>query len=570
MQLTELIKAARGEVPIDLLIKGPKVVNVLSGEIHKADVAVHKGYFLGFGNYEAREQIRADNKFICPGLIEGHLHIESTMLSPREFAWTVAQKGTCAVICDPHEIANVLGLEGIEYLLKITEDLPISIYLMAPSCVPATDMETSGASLKAKDLAKLCHNYPDRVLGLAELMNFPGVLNQDLEVLAKIEAAKDKIIDGHCPGLTGKDLNAYIIAGPGSDHETCFLQEAEEKLRKGMHLMIRQGSSEKNLKDLAPIVQATNSANISLVTDDRHPDDLYRSGHLDHNVRLAIQAGIPPILALQMVTINTARYFNLKKRGAIAPGYRADFLLLDDLNQFEISNVFLSGQEVCSEKCHWSDKFNPSVVPSIMNIGHLTEDMFAVSAQGQGLIKTIKIVPGQILTKMEPREPTVDQGLIVADPNKDICKLAVIERYYGTSNIGLGFVTGLGLKTGAIAGTVAHDSHNLIVAGLNDRDMLRAAQEVANIKGGLVVVKEGALLASLPLPLAGLMSTDPLVQVVKQLEELRSATAQLGCSPEMNIFMVLSFLALPVIPEIRLTDKGLVDVLSFQLTSLFC
>ncbi|GAB1409103.1 adenine deaminase [Desulfovibrionales bacterium] len=560
-----LIAQARGLAPVDLLLRDCQVINVLSGEIHHAHVAVSDGVIIGFGDYAARTVVQARGRYLCPGLIEGHIHIESTMLDPVRFARAVAAHGTAVVVCDPHEIANVLGLSGIKWLLDITANLPVEIYCMMPSCVPATHLETAGATIQAEDIAFMLRTYPSRILGLAEMMNYPGVLSEDPSVMAKLRVAPGRPIDGHAPGLTGHDLQAYILAGPASDHESCHLAEAREKLRSGMHLMIREGSSEKNLHDLVPLVQEYNSQNCSLVTDDRHCDDLLRYGHLDYTVRLAIAQGIPPLRAIQMASINTARYFGLHRRGAIAPGFRADFMLLDDLEELSIAEVYLAGQPT---KAHsWAA--GPSIHTVTKSV-HIAMDP-PVSLQipaPAGPVRVIQVVPGQIVTESVELLPTVEHGRIVADPKRDIAKLAVLERHHGSGHIGLGLVRGLGLQRGALASTVAHDSHNLIVAGVNDQDMLTAVQALVASGGGLVCVCAGQICAQLPLPIAGLMSDQEPELVAQALDHLNAAARTLGCPESINPFMLLSFLALPVIPRLRLTDLGLVDVQEFSLVPL--
>jgi len=566
--MNRLLPAARGEAPVDLLVRNCQVVNVLSGEIHPGSVGVKDGIIVGFGEYDALETVDAGGRYLCPGLVEGHIHIESTLLDPVRFARVAAAHGTAVTVCDPHELANVLGLAGIKWLLDSTWGLPLEIYCMMPSCVPATHLETSGAVITALDIKAMLEEFPDRILGLAEMMNYPGVLFQDPQVMAKLDAAGDRPIDGHAPGLSGFDLNAYILAGPGSDHEACHLEEAREKLRGGMHVMIREGSSEKNLFDLLPLINEFNSQNCSLVTDDRHCDDLLREGHLDHTIRLAVQRGLSPLRAIQMASINTARYFGLRHRGAIAPGYRADFLLLDDLKSFAISEVYLAGRPIDPQS--WEPAPSPHAVTKSVHTGALAPSCLDVPAPVAGKkARVIRTIPGQIVTEMDLVEPKVEDGLLCADPEADVAKLAVFERHRGSGHVGLGLVRGLGLRRGALASTVAHDSHNLIVAGVSDADMLLAARTLAECGGGFVCVCEGQVLEVLPLPLAGLMSDQEPETVAAGLDRLNAAARSLGCAENINPFMQLSFLSLPVIPKLRLTDKGLVDVETFALVSLY-
>jgi adenine deaminase len=559
----EMIETARGKAPADLLITNVHLVNTLSGEIRPANVAVRNGIVLGFEDYPAKKIIDGRGAYLCPGFIEAHIHIESTLLSPPVFAGAVASMGTAAVICDPHEIANVLGMEGIAYFVEASRDLPVSIYFMLPSCVPATHLENAGATLGVEDMKSLLARYPDRFLGLGEMMNFPGVIHSDPEVLAKLEMAKDLVMDGHAPGLSGKDLNAYILAGPKSDHECVKIGEAREKLEKGMHIMIRQGTSQHSLEEFLPLVNDHNWPSFSMVSDDRHPEDLARHGHLDDNLRRAVRLGCDPVRAVQMVTINPARYFGLKNRGAIAPGYRADMVLVEDLVDFQIREVFLEGRGLGEHS------FQTGIKPpgNSIHIGELSSSSFQIPAEGKR-VRVIEVIPGQIVTRHVLAEPRMQNGLAEADPDRDLAKLAVVERHRATGNIGLGFVRGLGLKRCALASTVAHDSHNLIIAGTNDEDMLAAALEVRRMAGGLTVVHNGKVLSSMPLPIAGLMSHNPLDEVVASMEKLAKTCRSIGIS-HTSPFMILSFLALPVIPELKLTDRGLVDVSRFELVGLW-
>jgi adenine deaminase len=566
--LDEIIRFGRGEETADLLLKNGKVVNVSTGEILRADVAVAGGIIVGVGEgYEAVKIIDLSGQYVCPGFIDGHIHIESTMLSPYQFARAAVPKGTTAVVCDPHEIANVLGLEGIRYMLEASENLPLTVFVMASSCVPATHMETAGAALSAQDLAPL-FDHP-RVIGLAEMMNFPGVLYRLPDVLAKLEIATRRglPIDGHCPGLTGRDLQAYIASGINSDHECTKLEEALEKLRAGMYLFIREGTTEHNLIELLPVVTADNARRCLFVTDDRHPKDLMDLGHMDYSIRLAVKDGLNPVTAIQMVTLNPAERFRLYDRGAVAPGYRADLVILNDLKDFSVEKVFSRGHLVAENN---NPLFNEPQktydVSSSVNI--VSEGLsFEIPVQGER-VRTIGVVEGQIVTEALELPVKHKNGLAVADVDRDILKLAVIERHQATGNIGLGFVKGIGLKKGALASTVAHDSHNLIIVGTNDSDMTAVAHAVIEVGGGLAAVAGRQLLARMSLPIAGLMSEAPFDIVRKEMDELLSAASALG-SPLGNPFMALSFLALPVIPALKLTDLGLVDVNKFAFVPLF-
>ncbi len=562
----ELIAAARGEVEVDLLLSGGILANVLSGEVYRADVAVHRGKVVGFECSSARKVLELDGRIIAPGFIDGHVHIESSMVSVPEYARAVVSRGTTTVVADPHEIANVWGEAGIRYILASSEDVPLNVYLMLPSCVPATDLETAGARLGAADLASLLKE--DRVLGLAEMMNYPGVLFRDAEVMTKLALAEGRPVDGHAPGLSGRDLSAYIAAGIGSDHECTSIEEAREKMRSGMHIMLREGSAAKNLRDLLPLVTAKNAGRFLFVSDDRHPADLLGQGHIDFMVRTAVELGLEPIVAMQIASINAARYFGLPHLGAIAPGYRADMVILDSLESLRPMKVIKDGSVVAKD-----GRLCVSLKPAggadrrSMNIATLGPASFRIAA-GEGQARVIGVVDGQIVTRSLSLEPRVKEGLVVSDTMRDILKMAVVERHHGTGNIGLGLVQGFGLRCGALATSVAHDSHNIAVVGVSDGDMLAAVRAVAEMGGGLVALADGRVQARLPLPVAGLLSEARLEEVQEGLESCIAAARGLGCRLT-DPFMTLSFLCLPVIPELKLTDRGLVDVGEFRLVEMF-
>ncbi len=565
--LERIIAVARGEKPADLVIEGGQVVNVFSGEIHPADIAVDAGRIVGFGSYAARERIDARGLFITPGFIDAHIHLESTMLAPREFARIVVPMGTTAVVADPHEIANVLGLDGINYLLESSRDLPLTVFFMLPSCVPATELETAGARLGARELAMLLPH--PQVLGIAEVMNYPGVLAKDPGVLDKVRLGQEKRIDGHAPGVTGKDLNAYVGVGIKSDHECTTPEEALEKLRAGMHVFIREGTIAKNLHALLPIVNASNAVRCALVSDDRHPTDLLAEGHVNHLLKRAVRLGVSPVTAIQMVTINPAKYFFTSDLGAVAPGYRADLVLVEDLKEFRPRMVLKAGHLVARGGELLVDLPEPThSLRGTVNIGWARTGGLGIPAEGHTIAKVIELVPDQILTRKTLLPITISDGLAVADPSRDLDKLAVVERHRGTGNIGLGFVRGIGLQAGALASSVAHDSHNIVVVGTNDPDMWAAIKAVERMQGGLVAVKDGAVLGAVKLPIAGLMSDEPFERVVSQVNDILGLARALG-SPLRDPFIALSFLALPVIPTLRLTDRGLVDVERFRLVPLF-
>jgi len=569
--LKELIEIANLKIEPDTLLKNVNLVNVFSKEVISTNVALGKEKIAGIGNdYQTgKEVLDLKGKFLLPGLIDGHLHLESSLLSPAEFTKAAVPRGTTSIIIDPHEIANVLGLSGINYVLRATENLPLTFFIMASSCVPATHMETAGATLSASEISKILDE--DRVLGLAEFMNFPGVVNAAPEALEKIMAAqnKGKIIDGHAPGLSGPQLQAYLAAGIGSDHECSTPEEALEKLRSGMRIMIREGTAAKNLKDLLPIVTEENSRRCILVSDDLHPDDLINHGHLDRILRKAFSLGFDPLKAVQMLTLNTAEYFGLKGLGAVAPGYFADLVVVDDLENFRPYLVFKRGQIVAKGGRMVSEvsKYAAGSVKNTLNFAPLEPENLNIR-DTQEKVKVIGLIPNQIVTEKLLLTPLSENGFINSDTERDILKLAVIERHKKTGNIGLGLIKGLNLKKGALASSVAHDSHNIIVVGTKDDDMIFAVQKLKEVGGGLVVVNKGKVESLLPLPLAGLMSENSLEEVVKNLGILEAAARRLGCTIE-NPFIALSFCALPVIPELKLTDKGLVDVVKFSIVSLY-
>ncbi|MHC1728301.1 MAG: adenine deaminase [Syntrophobacteraceae bacterium] len=567
-RLAALLEVARGERLADLCIKGCRLVNVLSGKIETADLAVHDGFIAGWGDYEGKETIYSDGMYVGPGFIDGHIHIESSLLSPANFCAAVLPWGTSAVVADPHEIANVLGLDGIRYFLECARNLPLDIFLNLPSCVPATPLETSGANLRAVDLQSLLPN--EHLLGLAEMMNFPGVIGADPQVIDKLLLFQDGIIDGHSPLLTGRGLNAYIAGGIGSDHECTAAAEAEEKLARGMTIMLREGSQSKDLEKLIGVVNDHTWPRCMLVSDDVHPDDLLNKGHMNTTVNRAMALGMDPIRAITLATWTPANYFRLKKRGALAPGFLADFSMSPALNPWNPVRVFKSGVEIArkgkllADPAHWS---MPPLPGSPMQITRIDRNDLLVPAQ-EGKLRVIGIMEGTLLTGKLLMEPTIENGFAVSDTRRDLLKIAVYNRYVPDKPPALGFVHGLGLQKGAIATSVAHDSHNVIATGVSDADITAVVSALRETGGGMAVgsAREGTEI--LPLPIAGLMSAAPASEVSHKLSRLKSLARSWGSTLE-NPFMALSFLALPVIPELKLSDLGIVEVSSFSHVPLF-
>ena len=551
-----VIDVAAGRAPADLVLKNATYVNVFSNELCHGDIAVAEGLIVGMGEYHGKVEVDVSGKRVLPGFIDSHIHLESSLVSPTEFAKAVLPHGTTTVITDPHEIANVMGTDGIEYMLQATEDLPVDVRFMLPSCVPATPLDESGANLDYRAIDSF-YDHP-RVQGLAEMMNYVGVVNGDGQVVEKIVAsqAHHKKIDGHAPGLSGKDLNAYIAAGVYSDHECSDMEDAMNKLRLGQYIMIREGTAARNLEALMPLLTSQYVDRCMFCTDDKHPNDLLEKGHIDYIVKKAISLGADPIVAVKAACHNAARYFLLNNRGAIAPGYLGDFVIIDDFQHFEIEMVYKRG--VLMYDGQLRDFPAPEIDPYLVkrahdtfHVAHLTAEDFSDGRPHA----VIGMIPGEIVTQ--------DAGYADhADPEQDILKIAVIERHKNTHHIGLGYIKGYGLKRGAVATSISHDSHNIIVVGATDEDMAAAANRIVENRGGITVMENGQVLGEVTLSIAGIMSDDSLVMVNSALEDAKDEAFGLGVSRGIDPFMTLSFMALPVIPSLRITTRGVFDVSS--------
>lgn len=566
--LDNLIQVARGEKPADLLLTGGKIINTLSGEILEQDVAILGDTIAGLGKgYEARETIDLNGAYLSPGFIDGHIHIESSMVEIPEFARAVVPLGTTTVITDPHEIANVLGYDGIRYMLESSKYNPLNVYFMLPSCVPSTEMETAGSELRAFDLMPFLKEK--WVLGLGEMMDYPGVLKRDPEVLDKLKVSRDKRLDGHAPGLHGQDLCAYVAAGIHSDHECTSAEEALERIRLGMFVAVREGTAARNLEQLLPAITSVNSRRFFFCSDDRHPTTLLEEGHVNSIIRKALRLGLDPLMTLRMATINSTEFYGLNSLGAVAPGRLADLVVFDDFEHLFIRMVFKNGRLVAKdqEALFELPPRPKAVVRSSVNIKWLEGDEFTLPARGRRC-RVIDLIPDQVVTGEALLEPRIEQGNVVSDPERDILKVAVVERHKASGNIGRGLVRGFGLRQGAVASSISHDSHNIVVVGVTDKDMMRAVIQINKMGGGIAVARDNEVMAALELPIAGLMSQRSVREVSERTRELNEAVHRLGGIPS-DPLMVLSFLALPVIPKLKLTDLGLVDGERFELVDLF-
>lgn len=566
--LKQRIQAAAGNRKAELVLKNGKIVNVFTESVEQADLAIDQGKIVGIGTYEGEKEVDLQGAYVCPGFIDGHIHLESSMVSPAEFQKAVLPHGTTAVITDPHEIANVAGMAGIRYMMDTAAELEMDVYFMMPSCVPATSLDESGGILRAEDLAPLMDC--GRVLGLAEMMNSFGTIGCDEEVLAKLKEAliRGRLIDGHAPMLTGKDLNAYVTAGVMSDHECSGEEEAMEKLARGQWIMIREGTAAKNMDKLAKLFEAPYYQRAMLVTDDKHPGDLVHGGHMDELIRLAVRHGCDPIRAVKMGSFHTAQYFGLRARGAAAPGYWADLVVVEDLKDFRVKQVYKDGKLAAEGgrllrqpqgSAELTDEMKKRVFHSV-NLTEIQPEQLQFKKTGTQ-IRVIDLVDKELITRERTAPwkevPGCAPGV---DTEQDIVKLAVLERHCGTGHIGLGFLGNYGLKRGAVATSVGHDSHNLLIAGTNDEDMILAGNQVIRDEGGLAIAADGRVLSHLPLKIAGIMSELPLEEVDRRLEEMKHQLKELGISEEIDGFMTLAFVSLPVIPELRLNSYGVIDV----------
>ena len=561
-----LIAVARGDVPPDLVVRGARVFSAFTKEWIETDVAVAEGRVAGLGDFEDGATVDGRDQYLVPGFIDAHVHIESSKLMVDEFARAVLPHGTTAVVTDPHEIANVLGTDGIHWLLDVCEGLPLEVFVMASSCVPASPFESPRRSLTSGDMESILRR--SHALGVAEMMNFPAVIAGDDDELEKLAVRGATHVDGHAPGLRGRALDAYLAAGIRSDHESTTYEEALEKRRKGMWVLIREASNARNLVALLPLVKEYGPENCAFCTDDREPDFLVREGHINHMCRLAVDNGLPPEDAILLASLHPARYHGLTDMGAIAPGFKADFFLMPDLERFVPTHVFKEGTQVVDDGkvLPFGGRAVPLWVRRSVRIAPMSAKDLQVASNG-GALRVIEVIPEQLLTRARAEPPKLDDGLAVADPDRDLAKIAVVERHHATGRIGKGFVTGFGLQRGAFASSVAHDAHNIVVVGTSDEDMATCVHRLEEVGGGIVVVDEGRVAGELALPVAGLLSDEPVETVVERMDRLHEVLARMGVKIP-SPFMTLSFLALSVIPSLKITDQGLIDVDRFEIVPL--
>ena len=563
--IADLIEKAKNINEVDFILKNGTIVDVFNLDTFQGDVAIYKGYIVGIGQFESKGNvIDVSNKFIIPGLIDGHIHIESTMVRPAEFSRALIQHGITTVVTDPHEIANVSGIEGIQFMIDDSKGSIVDILVKLPSSVPATPFENNGATLTSQDLQELL-DY-NEVIGLAEVMDYPSVVNVEPDMMSKMKMCKEKkfVIDGHAAGLSDTELDIYSIASIRNDHEAVNAEEAVKRVQKGFNVLVREGSAAKDLIAILPAITEKNSTRFSFCTDDKHLDELVTEGTIDHAVRLAIKNGLDPLIAIQMATINNAHCHRIENKGAVAPGYIADLLVVDDLHDLTIDKVIKNGKIIDTNNLHKVEKIEvPDSIMHSVNMQPISKNKLQIPLKEGQQANIIEILPGKLITRKRLDVVDVKDGYFQSNPEKDYIKMVVCERHHRTGNVGVGIVHGTKLKSGAIASTVAHDSHNIVAAGINDEDILIAIEHLRKIQGGLVIVRKGEIVAEVPLRIAGLMSDQPYEKVVEQLSHLHKQLEEIVYHQSQNLFMVLSFLCLPVIPDIKLTDKGLFDVKKF-------
>lgn len=568
MNTIKLVEIARGDSLADLVLKNCKIVNVFTSKIEEGDIAISDGIIVGIGSYHGIKEIDLKNRFVSPGFIDGHVHIESSMLTPPQFAKIIVPKGTTTIIADPHEIANVSGVEGIKYMIFSSIFGPLNVHMMIPSCVPATEYETSGAIITSKDIDRIKDSKG--VLGLGEVMNYPGVIFGDKEVHKKLEVMTSFIKDGHAPSVFGKQLNAYKLSGIKTDHECTTVKELKEKVARGMYIHLREGSATRNVKVLSQGITKENSRRLLFCTDDKHPEDIRLEGHINYNIKLAIENGVDPITAIQMASINTAECYKLDNIGGIAPGYYADLVVFDSMEKIDVDEVFIKGELVAKGNRALFDPvlYTNGFVTNTIHIKDSDKISFDIKLK-KNKVKVIKLIKNNVTTTKVIREVLIKNGIYQHNKDKDILKLAVVERHHQTGNVGLGFVEGYGLKNGALAMTISHDSHNLIIIGDNDKDMKIAMKEIERIQGGITLVNNSKVVDSIRLEVAGLMTNTEVKIVEKKLKFMETKAREMGLNKEVDdAFLSLAFMSLPVIPELKLTDKGLFDVNKFKLVSL--